>query len=119
MAENHPVITEIARWTIPGDIDAFIEQDMINKGEISEEEEIDPNDEIVDDTEGYDEENFEAITQDDLSGYGYDEEGNGGGSEEIDYELPAGYEYVKTATYEYGHDYDEDGNYIGGNKNGE
>lgn len=104
-AENHPTITKIGSFLSPFDIDSFVEQDKINKGEISEDGE---EDEIIDDTEGDDD--FEAVTQDDFDDSSSINNTNGDGI------LPPGYEYVITNTYEYGHDYDENGNYIGNKK---
>ena len=104
-SENHPTITKVASFLSPFDIDSFVEQDKINKGEATDGEE---GDEIIDDTQGDDD--FEAVTQDDIEG---GVAAGGGGNDDI---LPPGYEYVRTETYEYGHDYDEEGHYIGNKK---
>ena len=106
-SENYPTISKIGSFLSPFDIDSFIEQDKINKGEVTDDG-VDDGDEIIDDTEGDDD--FEAVTQDELEGDGASV---GGGDDDI---LPPGYEYVRTETYEYGHDYDEKGHYIGNKK---
>lgn len=63
-AEKYPIATKIANYTIsPFDLDAFIEQDKINKGEKTEgEEEVGKGDEIEDDGENFDD--YDVVMED-------------------------------------------------------
>lgn len=63
-AEKYPTVTKIANYTIsPFDIDAFIEQDKINKGESveGEEENYDDYDVVMDDGSVYDTEEDNTV----------------------------------------------------------